>query len=546
MNKSPSEEFTFRKQDSIGVNDAEDDKKYLLNCFIDTGDYEIIEDLSDSRCLILGRTGMGKTALLTKLKENKDGKNVVITINPESLAMQHITNSPIIRQLFELDINLNTFFKLLWRHVVCVEIFTHHFKAMTRSEHDDVIERLRNILKKENPKHSRALNYLEEWKDTFWKEDNSHVVEMLSRTETELGGALKAASMGVRADLSAKKKLTEEEKHVMRQRAQTIVDQVQMKEVSNLIEMLNEVIEHQQKQYYIIIDKLDEGWVDDILRYQLIKALIETVRDVNHFKNLKPLVVLRADLLNHVFQVTQDTGFQEEKYSSLYMHVSWTRRELTALLDERVNYSFKSRYRKKHEVDHKDLLPEKIMGENAIDYILDRTLMRPRDAIDFFNICIREATESPIITEQMVLDAERIYSRDRLDSIYYEWFIDFPKLKEWTYIIRDRERDFFAGGIDLAALEEKALKYAVDNNKALNDRFYQISEELTDGKMNVVAFRNHVVYIFYMAGLLGLHVDGYRTPIWSYDLKKKISVDDINDSTLLYVHPCFRSALNIK
>ena len=419
MTKQVTEEFTFRKQDTIGVNDAEDDKSFLLNCFINTGDYDAVLNFDNRRCLILGRTGAGKTALLTKLKEDKQYKDTVITIDAEALAMQHISNSSIVKNLFELDIDLNTFFKLLWRHELCVEIFTHHFKVTDNYEGENIIEQLRSKFKKTNPKHLRALNYLLDWKDNFWKQDNNHVIEMLNKTESELGANFGAAVSGIGAGVSGKKTISKEEKHTLKQQAQSVVDGMQMKEVTQLLDMLNEVIEYQQKQYYIVIDKLDEGWADNSIRYRLIKALIETVRDINRFDNLKPLVVLRQDLLGHVFEVTKDTGFQEEKFASLYLPVTWTRGELTRLLDERINYSFCSRYRKKHQVTHQDILPENVNGHKAIDFILDRTLMRPRDAIDFFNLCISEAVESPLIEGQMVLDAERIYSRDRLDSLYF-------------------------------------------------------------------------------------------------------------------------------
>lgn len=545
MTKQSSDEFAFRKQDAIGVNDAEDDKTFLFNCFINTGDYDSVLDFNNSRCLILGRTGAGKTALLTMLKEDKRQKNTVITIDPEALAMQHISNSSIVKSLFDLDIDLNTFFKLLWRHELCVEIFTHHFKVTETREGEDILEQLRNKFKKTNPRHLRALNYLEEWKDNFWKQDNNHVVEVLNRTESELGANFGAVVGGVGAKVSGKKTISSEQKQTLKQQAQSVVDNVQIKEVTQLIGMLNEVIEDQQKQYYIVIDKLDEGWVNNDIRYRLIKALIETIRDINRLDNLKPLVVLRQDLLGHVFDVTQDSGFQEEKFASLYLPVTWTRKELTELLDERINYSFCSRYRKKHYVTHEDILPSGVRGEKAIDYILNRTLMRPRDAIDFFNICISEATESPLITEQMVLDAERIYSRDRLDSLYFEWNIDFPGLKEWVQIIRKKSSDFFVGSLKEEYFKEKALKYAVENTNTENDQILNLCNDYAENRISLNELKNHLIYIFFLVGLTGLTLEGHQKPIWSYEVQKNVSSEDITDSTFVTVHPCFRSALNL-
>lgn len=349
--------------------------------------------------------------------------------------------------------------------------------------------------------------------------------------------------------ITGKKKLSEEEKHTYRNRAQTVVDEIQMREVTDLIGMLNEVIEDQQKQYYLIVDKLDEKWVDDNLRYRLIKALIETVRDINRFDNIKPLVVLREDLLGHVFDITQDTGFQQEKYASLYLNVRWTRSQLINLIDQRINLLLKSRYSKNTSITHKDILPEKIGDKATIDYILDRTLMRPRDIIEFFNTAIREATESPLITEKMILDAERSYSRERLDSIYYEWYADYPNLKYWVKILRDEGRDFLVGSLDEGKIKQLCLEYAVNymhmpNIK--NDRLYAVAQQVSEDKLRPLEFIQRLIYIFYSAGLVGIQISSHTKPQWSYNLDKGIDSEDIDAKTMIYIHPCFRDALNIK
>ena len=58
------QKFTFRKHATIGAAAAEEDAKFLSECFVDTGDLEVLLDCSDRRRIILGRTGAGKSALL--------------------------------------------------------------------------------------------------------------------------------------------------------------------------------------------------------------------------------------------------------------------------------------------------------------------------------------------------------------------------------------------------------------------------------------------------------------------------------------------------
>jgi len=109
-----SDKFTFRKHASIGAAAAEEDTKFLTECFIDNGDLEPLIDCSDRRRIILGRTGAGKSALLKRLVS----KTNAIVINPETLSFNYLTNSTILQFFLEAGVKLDLFFKLLWRHVL--------------------------------------------------------------------------------------------------------------------------------------------------------------------------------------------------------------------------------------------------------------------------------------------------------------------------------------------------------------------------------------------------------------------------------------------
>mgnify|MGYP000873987834 FL=1 len=169
--------IVLNKHDIIGVDDALDDKKYLLNCFVDLGDLDQIKDFESKKCLLLGRTGAGKTALVTKLQDDK--KNKVIVIDPEAVAMAHISNSSIVSSLVASGIDLNTFFKMLWRHEICVEIFARHLKITSETEYENIVEKIKYYFKTRNTKHFQALEYLEQWRDTFWKTNDSYISKVI-------------------------------------------------------------------------------------------------------------------------------------------------------------------------------------------------------------------------------------------------------------------------------------------------------------------------------------------------------------------------------
>lgn len=106
--------FVLRSNQTIGAAAAEHDGVYLRESFVDTGDLAILCDTEDPRCLLVGRTGSGKSALLARLAEAKEH---VIDIKPESLALAYISNSNTLRFFAEAGVKLDIFYRLLWRHV---------------------------------------------------------------------------------------------------------------------------------------------------------------------------------------------------------------------------------------------------------------------------------------------------------------------------------------------------------------------------------------------------------------------------------------------
>ena len=74
-------------------------------------------------------------------------------------------------------------------------------------------------------------------------------------------------------------KITGEKRTELVSQARKVVDEVQIRKLSSLMDMMAEdIFNNKQEKYYIVIDRLDENWVDDSLRYRLIRALIESIR----------------------------------------------------------------------------------------------------------------------------------------------------------------------------------------------------------------------------------------------------------------------------
>lgn len=538
--KNRHDGFRFRSLDNVGVAAAEDDIEFLHECFVDMGSLHVLANCQDPRSIIVGRTGSGKTALIERLIETQDR---AIRIRPESLALSYISNSTILSYIERLGVKLDIFFRLLWRHVFTVELIRKHFEILDETAKTSFVARIKSLLA--NKKHERALSYIEKWGSQFWEETEYRIREVTTNLENNVKNSVGVKFPNINFSGTSSGNLSLEERSEIVQRAQQVVNSVQIRELSDIIDMTNEMLSDPQKRYYLVIDSLDEDWIEDRLRYRLIRALIETVKDFHRIENAKIVVALRVDLLERVFKLTRDTGFQEEKYQSLYLPVTWTSRTLTTMLDSRVGKLIRRRFTKT-DVTHKDILPNKIDRKPPMEYILERSLMRPRDVIMFFNSCINEAVNRPTISPETVKRAELEYSVNRLKSLADEWISDYPNLLFFSKILRNRKKTFLVMEITQDQIDEICLDYCIHAEPLQREDVLSTSaRNLINVTSDYIHFRAVLIMILYSTGLVGLKVESTETVQWAVIGSRSVSLSEILENSRISVHPMFWRAFGI-
>ena len=536
-----SDDYRFRRLDHIGVVDAEQDTEFLQACFIETGDLSVLSDCSDTRSIVVGRTGSGKTALLTRLCSNEDR---AIVIRPESLALSYISNSTILQFFDQLEVKLDIFFRLLWRHVFTVELIKHHFNIRKESDKDTFIQRFLGMFS--NDKERKSLEYLQKWGSHFWKETEYRIKDVTSTLEDSLQSSVRAGIPNIQFDVSANKSLSVEEKSEAVARAQHVINSVQIRQLSEIIDLIDQVLDDRQKQYFIVIDRLDEEWIEDRLRYRLIRALIETIRDFQRVRNAKIVIALRLDLVERVFQLTRDPGFQEEKYVSLNLQIKWSRSSLIKLLDARIDHLIKRQFTKK-TVTHKDLLPPTVRKVPAMEFIFDRTMMRPRDVIMFFNFCIENAVDKPRITVSTILEAEGKYSKNRLRSLTDEWISDYPNLSYFVKILKARRPTFLYTDILQEDIEQLCLDFCIQfSDRSRSGPLSDMAKHVVNCSVDIDEFRTFLSQVFYRIGLIGLKLEAFETVQWSATGASSVSKTEISEHSKISVHPMYWRALGIR
>ena len=517
--------FKIATFDSIGSASAEADTDFLADCFVDHGYLERIRDCRNPARIVVGNTGAGKSALMSRLGQTCER---VIDVAPETLAINHISNSDILQFLAGLGVRMDTFYKLLWRHVLLIEVIQRRFDITPGSPKPSVIERVKNLFRVH---HRRLLNYFENHASDFFVEREVRVTTVTETLEKKIDAELKGTIPGsdVGGRLAAARSLSVEKQSELRERVQHVVNASQIKELGGLIVALDEALSDTQKPYYLTIDGLDEDWVDDAIRFRLIRALIETARDFRKVKNAKIVVAMRRDLLDRVLLETRDIGLQAEKIREMYLPLSWTRAQLVEVMDTRIAHLVKKRFAKSQTVYHSDLFPTAIDRVAFKDAVFKQLVHRPRDVLEFVNICLRRSDGKKGITSKVVKESLGDYSRYRLGATLDEWRGIYPNLEHYVQLLKKRPHSYKLHEITDEQLNELPIMEPLANLDAVAAAY------LNSDARNL---RIQLAVAYYRSGIAGLKIDSQNSAEFS-EAGRTISTAEITDEASIVIHGAY-------
>lgn len=550
MIKKTTHQIKLKKHMTIGSISAENDQKYLFDCFVDTGDYESLADTEDDRSIVLGRTGCGKSALIEIVKNREEN---VIEIAPEELSLSYISHSNVIALLEACGVNLDPFYQLLWKHIFVVELIKIKYQIKDDSGLRRFIDSLSGLFGREKSKET-AVSYLTNWQDKFWLPVEERVKEITTKIEAQLTDSLSAGGsaglvsglLNAGASLESRNQriesLTREEKEEIKDKVQSAVDSVQVQELHRVIKLLgDDVFVDTQQKFYIVIDKIDEEWVDDRTRHKLIRALIETIKSFRKIRPVKFILAMRVDLLQSVFDRTRDKGFQEDKYRDYILNVRWTKKDIENLLAARIAHLFRRQY-EKADADMYDLLPTHIGSDRTIDWLIDRTLMRPRDIIVYINLCLERAAGASSISASVLRDMEVSYSSERLKAVCQEWMREYPELESCLSFLKRKRDGFTHSDLDRDTIDEMATSILLldltDGGEITSSVEGYLNKEISRAVL-----LNRLIAVLYTVGVIGIKRDGHESAIWSSLDSPIVSENEVKRSSHFYIHPMFWRAL---
>ena len=517
--------YKFRKNETIGNLDAETDS-FLESCFYESDVFKGIVNFDSSknnpdftRRVIVGRTGSGKTALLKQMI-SRGAIKVHDTIEAENTVFEHINNNKFVSDLAHNGIDLRVFYKSLWLHVLLVKVI-HQLYPSSQTGFFEYIKGLGTSNKK-SYKPEIAKEYLESYRDNFF--NDNVITEITEKMQYELTGKVNfelATSTGKATDESIQKVQRETSSYVSREL---------IRKQKELIKVIKEEFsdDRQQVRVVISIDDLDKSWLSASgIRYDFINALLEAFRELLDVKSVKILISIRTDILMGIYK---NNLRQDEKDQSLIYAISWNKTEIRKILDSRINQLIKDQYRSAQIVTFSDVFNFTVNEVKADEFIINRTMLRPRDAIDFVNSCLAECDGDIELNEDIVLEAEEKYYSKRKNALVKEWQSIFPYIKDYldslSYIA---EKEFNV--IDLPqTYKDATLNFLLSrpNNDPDDD-------EHVSRLMNF----EELLKIWFTVGVIGIEKSKTLTIYSSFE-KQELDITDLNKN--FRIQPLFYRA----
>jgi hypothetical protein len=538
-------QFVFRKHDTVGSAAAEHDSQFLDDCFVDTGDINFLLDLKNPKRVIVGRTGAGKTALLHRIVQTDSH---VIQLSPHNLSLNFIATNKVITFFEEAGVNLSPFYVLLWKHLLVVELIKERFQIRDEASYNNFMRSISSIISKKDRNKELALDYFEKWGNKFWQTTEERIHDLTSRVENSLSGGVNGKLSGVTFNAEGARRLSVEQRSEVKEHGLDVVSKVQIRELENMLVVLDEnIFDDNKNPYFVTIDMLDEDWADDRIKFKLIRSLIDVVNRFKRLTNVKIILAIRHDLLYKVIHLESTAGFQEEKFKALYLNLKWEKKELEQVVELRINKVI-TRHYTKGDVTFKDVFPDHVDGKDTFDYMLERTFFRPRDIIVFVNECLELCTGRPKISASIIKEAEHNYSCERLQSLSNEWATILPDLIHTSRLLFGFKNHFDVSDITPELLGSKFEEIAFSLTSSSTDPITKSLFSLYEAKSaNFDSVRNYILREFYAIGLVGIKTGPTDSVSWTrQNTLSRLSPGQIRPSSTVHIHPMFYRALGVK
>jgi hypothetical protein len=477
---------------NFGALAAERDvREHLSQYFVPTESYQRLRD--GKKILALGYRGTGKTAILKMIGEHERARHsVVIESAPEDYAYELLPAAllPEVRSAWAK----RGAYASAWKYFLYV--LAMKTVSSTGGLLTGAAERIYNYVRDH---HQTAMNPV------------AMFISYLKRLERIRIG-------GVEASLKPRGL-----EHLYR-----------LEQINSLLDDLNEMTSH--RRVVILVDEADRGFDASEDATAFLAGLFQAAVSIDaRTPNIRVLMSLRRELSDVIPALNDDPQIVSEAIEL----IDWNEQQLLELVARRITASLSPGRARSAPTAWSAFVAATLRPRpgTSFDYVVDRTLYRPRDMIQFCLTIQSKAVEmgaSLPLNSAIIREAERSYSEARTKGIAVEYGVPYPGLGDVLETFRGH-----APTLDRAELELHCLDITVGARKvALAATWY------------VNADPHQLIEVLWRVGFIRAEVPrrpNRRRPrapaylgshqAWSLNLR---------DSLRFEIHPMFRAYLEIR
>lgn len=474
----------FLQEVDLGDVAAENEIVGLRSYFVSTG--PALQARRGHARLVVGRKGSGKTAIFYDVRQRAGRGNdrLVLDLKPEGHQFARLKESVLERIAPGLREHTMVAF---WNYILLCELAR---KALDK-------DRITARIDPDRYERYRRLASVYERHDQGWDADFSQrLVRQVEAITSKLQGT-DAREIGAR-----------------------LTEVIYKGDVRELNEAVGEYL-HMKESVWVLVDNLDKGWPvrgTTEIDMLIVRALLDASRKLQHQLEandieLQCLVFLRSDIYEHLRNEMPDKG------KDTALQLGWEDPELfKEIVRRRITNStgFDEPF-----TEIWPLLCDPLVGtQESFSYFVERTLMRPRDLLQFLNRAIDVAINRghERVEAEDIIQAEKSYSEDILLATMFEILDTHPEYKDILYA--------FQGAPVSMSLDE------------VQDRLREagVSSDST-------------IELLVWFGFLGVSAPTFPDVKYAYSVQdniRRLMYPLENLDGMLIVHPAFRAALDIQ
>lgn len=380
----------------FGVPAAERDND-LINCFIKNDSYNNV--YNGIKTVILGNRGTGKSAIFKKLaSEKRANGEIVIELTPENYSYEMLQQT--LKRESDGAWAKKGAFCSAWKYL----IYVLAMKKLCENK---------GSLKKGD--EQELYSYLRANHANIEKHPIDALISYIQRIE-----GIKVCDY----EASVKSK----ELHSL----------YKLEEIERLLKPLERITK--TKNITFLVDELDSGWDNSEDAKAFISGLFQAAMSINgKHQHIKVLISLRKELYENIPDLYEDV----QKYRDIIQYVEWDEEKLQRLICKRIIGSVEGLSESDELVAWNSVFVEELSYRKtkSVNYLLDRTLYRPREIIQFCNDIKEKNMDTTTFPwdYNSILNAEFDYSKSRAEDICSEYKYQYPGLISVLETFRGRQ-----------------------------------------------------------------------------------------------------------